>query len=255
MEAIEQLETTPQFEISHNYFEKTMDAECPFCFHILVQRTPQTVSCLNAACPYTTEPVVREVVAALIDLGHDRLRAAQIAAEYTADLDDDTDPVSPAKFAVTDESSANWVLRKLTDIQTRRGAAQAMLDNEIEAMHRRFAKILGPLDRQENFFRSAFGAQLAEWTRKSVEGQKKRSVTLLHGSVGYRKNPDKLVIDDEDAAITLAEDQGLTDLVRVKKEIAKTVLRKWMEGEGIDSWGTAHIEPGEDTFYIKPEAL
>jgi len=50
------------------------------------------------------------------------------------------------------------------------------------------------------FFQAAFGAQLEEFARQHLNGRKEKSVKLIHGTIGFKKWPDKLVVDDEEKA-------------------------------------------------------
>lgn len=246
-----------QYKISKNRFSDHEQAECPFCGNPM-EEAGAWFACPSPECSYAISADVRNVYAALIDEGHDTLRAAQIAAMYVPALDDDVDPVEKSRFRVTDESSANWVLRKLADLQTRRAAAQAMLDNELDAIQRRFARVLKPIDNQIAFFDAAFRTELAAWAKTSLENRKERSVKLLHGSIGFRKKPDALVIEDEADIIDYAERTGLECVVRVKKEVAKTALKKLLQTDPDIAEAllpVARIEPGGDEFYVKPEAL
>lgn len=224
-------------------------ADCPFCGATMAELTEEEVACLNDNCPFVTSKVLHDVLDGLIELGHDPLRAAQIAAMYSID---EEYPVLPGKSAITDMSSADRVLSKMSAIQCRIDNTQTMIDNDLEAISKRGERLLTPLRNQLEFYRIAFGEQLAEWTRKEIAGQKAKSVKLLHGKVGFRKAQDALVIESDERAVLFTEDAGFTDCIR--KTISRTALRKRVEAGDIPS-DVARIEPGEDKFYIDPESL
>lgn len=240
------------------------NTRCPLCgdgmtlepVPDVIKQTPDggaAYVCYNPLCPYTTQPEVRDVIAALIESGRTPLMAVTIAANYTADGEE---PVSADRFHITDRSSANWVLKQMANIQRQIDNTQAMINNEMTAIARRGEKLLLPLARQLAFFENAFGPEIEDWLRKELDGQKIRSVKLLHGSVGFRKDANKMVVDDEQRAILTAKLGDYHDVVRVKEEIKKTDLKTLIENDARAQElfsDCAHIEPGTDTFYIKPE--
>ncbi len=123
------------------------DPFCPLCGTGMRELNDQgEVFCPNDSCPHVTNDGVYDVINALVDQGHDRLRAAQIAALYTLELDDDPgDTLSTDRFAITDETSANWVLKKIAHLERRLSGANAMCDSEIESIERRRRAIFGGL--------------------------------------------------------------------------------------------------------------
>ena len=224
---------------------------CPFCDNGMLEGLDEFI-CDNPHCPYTNSEVVRDIVAALVEQGRDLLSAAQCAATYA--VADSNDPVTAERFAVTDESSANWVLKKLAHLENRRNAAQVMIDQEIESITKRGREITDPLEKNIEFFRSAFGVQLQNWAAEQVAGQRARSVKLLHGTVGFRKQPDRVNVLDEARAIEIAEALGIPDLVRVRKELSKSAAKAALgTPEGAALAGVVELQPGSDAFYITPE--
>lgn len=218
--------------------------------------------------PLTDEQ--ESILQQLTQAGHDPAQAREwVLIEVAATPDE------PARFAVTDMSSANWVLRKLAELQAKRDAVNAMCEAEIEAIENRRRRLLTPISNNHLFFGAAYGPQLEAWTREELKTQQGKRINLVHGYVGVRKNPDRLVVDDEDEAIRmvewLQEHDPLTypsELIRIKKEIARAELKTLMEQLGDDrlfsilpddpkeEWTdkvVAHIEPGTDAFYCKAE--
>jgi phage host-nuclease inhibitor protein Gam len=226
---------------------------CPFCGQPMDESFPDSekAECINPECPYATQPEVRDVVAALIDNGHDPLRAAQIAATYSID----GEPVTRERFAITDMGSADWVLKKMADVNRKIADIDAMVQREYDAITRRREELVKPLQDSLQFFSTAFGPQLAEWASRELEGGKSRSVKLLHGKLGFRKSPDTFVIDNDERALAWAESNAPA---AIKREIRKTEFRKAFDAQRDANPGLqqlAHYEPGADRFYIDPESL
>ncbi len=191
----------------------------------------------------------------LLAAGHDPEEANQWVLDYVI-----TDEAEQ-KFAVTDDKSANWVLRKLAECDVAEAEIEEMMEAEIKAIQDRGEKLLKPILNNRQFFTDAYGSQLESWAAEKLKDSKKRSVPLIHGVVGFRAGRESLVVDDEEAAIATAEAYPeFANFVRVKKEIAKTELREWLKENNVTNFvgldgltPTAHIERGVDTFYIKPE--
>lgn len=157
---------------------------------------------------------------------------------------------TPARFAVTDMSSANWVLKKLAECDSDEAEVQAMVNREIEAIRARAEKILAPIRRRREFFEAAYTHQLEEFAKAKLDGAKAKSVKLLHGTIGFRKSPARLVIDDEGKAIEYAE-QNCPDAI--KRSLSVSTLKAAFQNDPFDS-DAMHLEPGEESFYFKPEA-
>lgn len=186
----------------------------------------------------------QEMLAKLIEAGHDPDEARGWVLEYV-------DPDKP-RFEVRDMSSANWVLRHLADCDAKEAAVNAMVDAEVEALHMRAERILGPIRNKREFFEQAYSAQLEEWARGQVEGQKSKSIKLLHGDIGFRKSPDKLVIDDEVKAIAWAESECPEAIKRslLLNPAKKQLLQQCPNTKALAD--VMHIEEGGNTFYVKP---
>ena len=243
-----------KYTIDHSYYLEDAQPECPFCGVPMELDRIKHFCCNNAECPFNTTEVVRDVFEALKEQGRDRRTAADIAGKYSVEQDEELDPVTLERFAVTDETSANWVLKKIAFYEARLAAAQTMIDNELAAITARGEQITGPLARQVDFFRTVFGEQVRTWASEQVAGQKSKSIKLLHGTAGFRKNPDRVNVINESEAIFIAERLNLTDMVRVRKEISRTAAKAVLQTpEGAALKGVVEIEPGEEVFYLKAE--
>jgi phage host-nuclease inhibitor protein Gam len=200
-------------------------------------------------------PEQESILQSLIEAGQDPDEAREWVTDYV--VSDESKPV----FMVKDMSSANWVLKKLAECDAEEAEVMSMVEAEIETIRKRAERLIAPIARKRMFFKTAYLPQLEEWAKSKLEGQKAKSVKLVHGTVGFRRSPEKLVIDDEDKAIQIIEEHYPASL-RIKKEIDKKQLKVDMEAFGeteicVNDKGVkrtiAHIEPGADTFYVKPE--
>ena len=86
----------------------------------------------------------------------------------------------PNQFAVTDESSANWVCRKVTEARAYADRVKEWAEREL----RRAAQ-------EEAWLTRRFGGELEQWVRGELasRGGKARSVRLPAAQVGFRTIP------------------------------------------------------------------
>ncbi len=165
------------------------------------------------------------------------------------DIDEAPDPIK--RFEVKDMNSANWVLRQIAEAQKRIDELTSLANDEIERIQKRLEQITKPLKRKAEFFSSAYNSQLEEFTRRELEGSKSKSLNLIHGKIGFRKNPDKVVLDvDEDEVIQELKRKGKLYCIRTVESIKHNEFAKTIPELAP---GFAHIEPGEVKFYIKAE--
>ena len=103
----------------------------------------------------------------------------------------DTEP----QFVIDSMERADWLLRKLGNIAAEKARVKSQA-----------AAILNELDNDDKSLRSYFGPQLEELIRKELatRGGKKKSITLLQGTCGFRSVPGGLRLVEPDAALSYA---------------------------------------------------
>lgn len=103
------------------------------------------------------------------------------------------------RFAITDESSAGWYLRKLRTIE-----------EEQEAIRAATAARLAELESDRRQLEHLFGDQLTQWARAEAERRRRKTITVpLAGmAVAFRTAPARLEIDDPTTAEDVARSLG-----------------------------------------------
>jgi phage host-nuclease inhibitor protein Gam len=151
------------------------------------------------------------------------------------------EPTVPNEFHVHDDDSANWVIRKITE-------ARAYSKRCAEWCDREQARA----KREEEFFMFRFGQQLFQFARQKISeaGGRRKSVGLPAGTVGFRSEPAKLVVDDEAAVIAWAK-QFVPELVGTVERLSKSGLNDHLEQTGEIPDAGVHIEPARERFYVK----
>ena len=144
-------------------------------------------------------------------------------------------------FSVRDDETANWLVRRIVAARAYAERCEAFAARE----RRRAAQ-------EEAFLLGKFGAQLREYaTRKLIEqGGRRKSVNFPAGTVGYRTQPEKIVVDDEAAVITWAREHNPT-LVSTIEKLKKAELNDYVKKTGEVPALGVHIESAHDEFYIR----
>lgn len=147
----------------------------------------------------------------------------------------------PKQFAIADQKSANWLVRKI--VHAREYAARVKVWAEQE--QRRAI-------REEMTLLFLFGRQVEEWSRAEIAklNGKRKSINLPAGSVGFRSLAAKLVIDDEARVLTWAR-LNLPQAIVVTERLSKTVINEHTEKTGVIPDSGVHIEPAAERFFIK----
>lgn len=112
------------------------------------------------------------------------------------------------RFAITDERSATWYLRRLRAIEEERAAVEAAT-----------AQRLAELDTDRRRLEALFGGQLETWAREESQRRRRKTITLpLAGcAVALRTVPARVEIGDRATAEEVARSLGY---VRTSPDLA-----------------------------------
>ena len=147
-------------------------------------------------------------------------------------------------FHVHDAASANWVVRKI--IESRTYAARVKAWAELEQRR---------AQREEDFLLRRFGGELEAWARQQVAEQHdgRRSVSLPAGSVGFRTEPRRLAITDDNRLIAWCR-ANLPCAIRVIESVPKTPLMEHIKLTGEVPDG-AELHGGGERFCVTAKNL
>jgi len=150
-------------------------------------------------------------------------------------------PPTEEAFHVHDDTSANWVIRKITEARAYAQRCEAWAERE-----RRRAQ------RDEAFFLFRYGPQLRDYLRQKLteQGGKRKSVVLPAGILGYRTQTAKLVIDHEDTVMAWAK-AHCPGLIETLERLSKSALNAHFENTGELPPAGAHVEPAFEKLYVK----
>jgi phage host-nuclease inhibitor protein Gam len=149
-------------------------------------------------------------------------------------------------FEVLDYESANWCMVKAQGAELR--------------MQRRKDFVTGYRARLDAWLESANAADmrttermaelLQPWTEKELARQKRQSVSLPTGTVGFRQAPDSIEVVDAEGVIAQLEGLGHGECIRIKKEVDKRALMAHVKAGGALPEGV-ELRAGERRFYLK----
>jgi phage host-nuclease inhibitor protein Gam len=119
--------------------------------------------------------------------------------EPLPDADAPTDTASdtasePERFTIDSEEKANWLLSKLAGIQAEKARITEQAKKRTAELDADYTRLLG-----------RFSADLEAWARQDAERRRRRSVTLLHGTLAFRTVPASLRVGDPSDALTTAK--------------------------------------------------
>jgi phage host-nuclease inhibitor protein Gam len=155
--------------------------------------------------------------------------------------DDWSQPEIQESFSVHDDATANWVVWEIVKCRSYAARCDQWCGREKNRARR-----------DEEFFLFKYGPQLRDYAKQKIaEGKNRRkSVNLPAGTVGFRKENAKLVVDDDDLVLAWAREH-VPELVTTIEKVSKTALNEHLESTGEIPQRGAHIEPEREHFYVK----
>lgn len=159
-------------------------------------------------------------MATLADL---RKKLSSPAERYAEYLEQQHSDGEATEFTIDDEQKANWALRKLRELEQEKKQNEEFARREKEKIDAWLEQENAKLDQQIAFFEGKL-AVFADQIKQ--ENPKFKSKRLPNGSFGYRKEPDKLIVQDEEKLIASLEVGGRDDLIKVKKLPDKRLMKK-----------------------------
>ena len=157
-------------------------------------------------------------------------------------------PPAPA-FIVDSIAKADWAVSRILDAQVRIDS-RAALASELHARVDAWLTKASTPDNDSIMYLSSILRPFAEI--EIAKQHRSRSLFLPSGTAQLRKMPDRLSVDDVEAAIYYCEAQHPSAVI-VKKDVSRTELKRliFTDGEAIPG---VTAELGSTELYIKPNA-
>ncbi len=100
-------------------------------------------------------------------------------------------------FHVTDRTSAEWVLEKISRNTSALKALEIRRNEIMENLEAQQREI----ERRADWLNQRFGAELKDWATRQLAGQKRKSLQLDHGKVGFRQTHGSVRVFDQITAV------------------------------------------------------
>ena len=125
------------------------------------------------------------------------------------------------RFRITDLSSLNWTLRKLSSLDKKRLEEVNLANAELERINMWFAK----QDTTYQASKSFLEGLVKEYAKEQRVIDPKWKQKSPYGAVGFRK-AKKFDYGDEEKLVKYLSDNGLSEFIKVVKTPIKTELKK-----------------------------
>jgi hypothetical protein len=163
---------------------------------------------------------------------------------------DEQDPEIKTGWMVRTEGDAEWALKRLGECEAEIAALKDNAKRAREWITRREAQLVAKAQRGASFFESHVLAWM-ERSRATILKGKAKSKALLYGSLGWKRAAEKLVYDDEAAALEWAKGEGIeAGLYRVEYRLEKDAIKAYTRARGVVPPG-CHWEGGQDEPFVK----
>ena len=125
-------------------------------------------------------------------------------------------------FRVTEDSSANWALRKIAQHKRKIEENNLLAEEEIHKIETWNKQVNDEAQQSIDYFQSLL-AEYAEVIRK--ENPKFKTLKLPSGRIRYKKQQPKWHYKDDEVVKAL-KDAGMTDYIKVKETPSKSDIKK-----------------------------
>lgn len=168
-----------------------------------------------------------------------------IESQADAEIQADHGAEAPAseRFRISDLGTLNWALRKLAALDRRETEITELAKAELERIENWRKKRLDAVQRSREYLMFL----IEEYARKQREENPKWKVSTPYGRVSFRRMAPKWHWKDDLSLVEWLERSGHTDMIRIKKEPEKTMVKNFLapieNGLVIDP-NTGEIVPG-----------
>jgi phage host-nuclease inhibitor protein Gam len=150
-------------------------------------------------------------------------------------------------FVVDSMDKAEWALSKIARSEHR----ISMLSELAAKAKARIDARLEQITKGDRASVANLGEMIRPWAEVEVaKNEKRKSIQLLGGVVGFRQSPGRVEVTDEAAAISWLLAKNESECIRIKQEINKIAVKKRIEQTGELPAGIT-FAAGEVRFYIE----
>lgn len=148
----------------------------------------------------------------------------------------------------------DYLLEKIAEEHAKASAVAEFTTRRMQMVRDHGEREIGQHHRNVRYLESKIRAAVPSTGRGMQEVFGKKSLTLPHGTVGYRASSETIVVEDPAKALAWAKAEGLE--ITVKESVGKTPLHAYIQRTGLipelEECGF-RLEPGGERWYVKVE--
>jgi phage host-nuclease inhibitor protein Gam len=147
-------------------------------------------------------------------------------------------------------ASASWAMERMAEARVEVEEIDRMEREALDRVKARCARLRARASGES----ATWEARIVDWmqrARESILRGSSKSRSMVHGRVGWREQPERLVVEDADLlALWLREQPVGSPLVRVKVEPVMAEIQRHLKSTGEIPPG-CRVEPGRDIPYVQ----
>lgn len=154
-------------------------------------------------------------------------------------------------WQITTLGGADWTISRLIDLRREAERADELEREAIERVKTRADRLRERAERGRRFFEGKLRSWAEAHRDELLGGGKKKSISLLAGSVGWRKSGGGLRMVDEAKALEWARSQPVeADALRIKESVNVAAVKKAFKATGEVPSGF-DVEPEVESFSVR----
>lgn len=155
------------------------------------------------------------------------------------------------RWSIGSVAELDWALERIAALEAEQASNAAIIEEKIAWLKLRLERINATPANGIAFFKGRIGEYAQAHRDELLGGGKKKSRTLPHGSVGWKKVGGGLKVLDKDALLNWAREQPVElGLVRIKEEPAVDEVKRAFKTNGEVPPG-CDVDPERDELVIK----
>lgn len=167
---------------------------------------------------------------------------------------DDEEPAVSAPWTVQSLEDADWALKRIGDLEREVAENERVYQSALLRLKLRHGVLTERADRGIAFFTAKLEAYAAEHRAELIKG-KKKSRTLLHGSLGFRKSGGGLEVLDKEALLGWCRQQPVeSEVLRITEAPAIAAVQKHFKDTGEVPPGT-ELKPEVENFTLSTTGI
>jgi len=164
---------------------------------------------------------------------------------------DDEDSTVRTGWQIQNKSTADWALSRVAMAKANIADIEAQRDEHIRRTNERADKLIEAERRTVGFMEAHLGKWATENRDALLQGSTKKSLSFVHGSIGWRRREGRLVVVDEAALKAWLTEQDDVTLFRVSVSPDMKNLQAHYKATGTIPPGTEFVVAQEKLF-IEP---